>query len=93
MFYVLRVNSALAKLRIRPDDVEAEFGHFMQAAGKQSRSSPQEVALYIASRMPAAYRVGLDVETVRKWLRTGKINPDNPEVRETLNNLGLWSLM
>lgn len=87
MFFVVRVNNALALLNINPQMIQSDYRQAMQTAGKLSGASPQEVAVFIASQLPIAHRMNLNYQTIRSWLRKRKIDPNNPEIRDALFNL------
>ena len=87
MFFVVRVNNALALLNINPQLIQSDYRQAMQLAGKQSGASPQEVALFIAGQLPIAHRMDLNYQTIRTWLRKKKIDPNNSEIRDALYNL------
>ena len=93
MFFVIRVNNALALLNINPQLIQSDYRQTMQFAGKQSGASPQEVALYIAGQLTIAHRMNLNYQTIRTWLRKKKIDPNNPEIRDALYNLDADSLI
>jgi len=93
MIYRARVNFALNDLGCDPTLVDTIFRQTMQIAGQQSGNSPQEVALWIASQMPLSMRASLNLSPIKGWIRSGKINASNPEVRAALSRLGLEGLL
>lgn len=88
MFYSLRVNNALALLNINPTVFNSEYRQGGQETGKLSGASPQEVALFLASKLPIAYRMQANPLTAKTWARKRKINPRDPVVRDALIDLG-----
>ena len=92
MFYVLRVNNALAQLHIDPRLINSEYRQLMQAAGAGTGASPQEVAVFIASQLPLALQMSLNLAPVRVWIRKRKLDPKVPEMRQALFDLGLDEL-
>lgn len=93
MFFAVRVNFSLARLGINPQHVRASYRQFIQSVGKQSGNSAQEIALYIASQIPASYRSDLNPAIVKKWVRQRKVNPRDPEMATSLILLGLEELL
>ena len=92
MFYAIRVNSALAMLGVNPTDIRAEYRQGAQMMGKMSGNSPQEVALFIASQLPIALQLDLNPVVAKAWIRKGKLNPRDPEMRSALDRLGWYEL-
>lgn len=90
MFYVVRVNFAISFLGLPPTSVSPEFRRLMIAAGKEAGNSPQEVALWIVSQLPIALRTTYQPSTVKGWIRTRKINPDDPEMVKALIEMGFY---
>ena len=93
MFYAFRVNKALADLGGSPKVIDANMRVLMLRAGKQSGKSPQEVALRMVAQLPLMFRTNLNVGSIREWLRTRKINPDAPEVRDALGQLSVSDIL
>jgi hypothetical protein len=93
LLFAIRVNSAIAKLGINPADIKAEYRQGAQAFGKRYGYSPQEVALFVVSNLPMDFHFGVNVGTIRTWIRKRKINPQDPEMRNALDRLALWHLL
>lgn len=87
-FYRFKVNMALSKLGIDPAHVDTVFRQQMQIVGEQSGNTPQEVALWIGSQLPLRARVNVNFTTIKGWLRSRKINPDDAEVHRALLEIG-----
>jgi len=92
MLYVLKVNFSLAAIGIRAASINSEFRRSMQAAGKASGRSPQEVAVWIAGQLPFEMQMRINRATIEGWIRKRKINPDLDEMREAFDKLGLHHL-
>lgn len=88
MFFVFRVNFALAALGINSQLVDQSFRVQMIVVGKEAGNSPQEVALWIVSQLPLRIRCDYKPQTVKQWIRSRKINPDDPEMERALLELG-----
>jgi len=93
MFFAVRVNNAIALLGLDPRVISAEYRQGAQLVGKLSGSSPQEVALFIVSQLPIAYRLDLNPLPVKTWIRKKKLNPKDPEMVEALYRLGWEQFM
>lgn len=87
MFFPAKVNFALAKLGINPNQIRAEYRQGAQTVGKASGNSPQEVALFIASQLPVAFQLEMNQSTVKSWIREGRINVHDPEMKAALIRL------
>jgi hypothetical protein len=92
-FYVFRVNSALAELGINPQVVNATYRSSLQQVGQASGNSPQEVALFITSQLPLAYRASVNLATIKKWASAKKIDVERPEMKDALAERALWDLI
>ncbi len=92
MFFVIRVNNALALLNIDPRIFKSEYRQLGQMVGKEAGASPQEVALVLASHLPLAYKMNANPLAAKDWIRKRKINPRDPSVREALFDLGWGEL-
>lgn len=90
MLYIIRVNFSISALGLKPTEVNPNFRRLMIAAGKEAGNSPQEVALWIASQLPISMRVNANPSTVKGWIRSRKINPDDPEMERALIELGYY---
>jgi hypothetical protein len=90
MFYIFRVNHAIASLGIRISSINPDFRCAMQRIGKRVGHSPQEVAIFIAAELPVMYRSELELGPIRKWIRQRKINREDPVIADALAKLGLW---
>lgn len=93
MLFPVRVNFAIAALGLNPQVFKGDYRVGSQTIGKQQGHSPEEVALYMVSQLPAAYQVEMNVGTVRAWLRKRKINSSDPVVREAIRALDLEPLL
>ncbi len=93
MFYIFRVNNALALLNINPQVLNPQFRRFTQITGKSTGASPQEVALVLASQLPVIYRAQANPLTAKTWIRKRKINPRDPSVKQALEDLGWYDLI
>lgn len=92
MFFIFRVNNALALLNIDPRVLTPEYRQLGQTIGKAAGASPQEVALVLASRLPLAYRYHANPVTAKTWIRKRKINPRDPAIRQALFDLDWYDL-
>lgn len=90
MFFEVKVNFALAKLGVNPSELRDEYRQGAQAVGKAAGNSPQEVALFVVSQLPASYQHGLNPFIAKAWIRDRRINVRDPEVQASLHRLG-WS--
>lgn len=75
MFFVIRVNSALAMLNIDPRIFKSEYRQLGQVMGKSAGASPQEVALVLASQLPLTYRIEANPATARVDQKTKDQSP------------------
>jgi len=90
-FYRMRVNIALNKLGFDPRIVDDHFRQLMQQVGQDSGNSPQEVALWIVSQLPLRLRIDVQYRTIKNWIRTRKINPEDSEMSRALREIGyIW---
>jgi hypothetical protein len=89
MLFAWKVNSSLAALGISPGRIKPEFRQSMQAAGRASGNSPQEIAIWIAGQLPLAERAQINPAPIKGWIRERKIDPQLAEMREAFDRLGL----
>jgi hypothetical protein len=90
MFYIFRVNAALAELGLGPKIFNPNFRVIMQRVGKAAGNTPQEVALHMAAELPLTYRVQTDISVIRRWLAANLVDRTKDEVREALSTFALW---
>ena len=93
MFYGIRVNSALAKLGVRPAAIAGTDRRMLHARAEAAGATPQEAALIIAAELPLVHRFNLSKEQVEAWVRQKKINPQVPQIRDALGGLALWDVL
>jgi len=91
VFYVVRVNAAVAGLGIDPQRVPANLRQFAQALGKSMGATPQETALMLISQLPLHMHSAADIKVASLWIAEGRIRRDNPAIEEAIHNLG-WNL-
>jgi hypothetical protein len=88
VFYVIRVNAAIARLGINPQHVPADLRQRAQEMGKSMGATPQEAALMLVSQLPIAIRAPADYRVVKLWVRERRIRVENPAMQQAAANLG-----
>lgn len=89
MFYVLRANMSISALGIRTQLIAPEFRQMMQNAGMEAGNTPQEVAIRTVSQLPLGLRLDWNTAPITRWIRQGKVNPDDREMRRAFLDLGI----
>jgi hypothetical protein len=93
MFYVWRVNFALARLGVNPRRLNTDWRRGLQLIGMSAGYSPQEIAVYIASELPLRMKIDLDPNVARAWVLKGKIDPNRSDVFGALVELGWFDFV
>lgn len=90
--FAVRVNFSVAALGIDTHVFNSTYRQNAQMLGAAQGNSPEEVALFLVSSLPMAYRLDANPAVVRKWIRERKVNPEDRDVMNALFNLG-WDAL
>lgn len=88
MFYILRVNAAIARLGINPQHVPADLRQRAQEMGNSMGATPQEAALMLVSQLPPAIRAPVNYRVAKLWVIKRRIRVENPHIQQAAANLG-----
>ncbi len=80
MFFGIRLNSALARLGIRPAVISGPYRRQMQQAGRTAGIRPKKLPSLSLLGCPSLYRCELSAAQRKIWMRQHKIDPRAPEV-------------
>jgi hypothetical protein len=92
MFFVVRVNMALASLGIDPRWIQPSYRKAGQQLGKALGYTPQEVALFITGQLPAEYMGQANPVVAQRWILDRKVDLSKADTQTAIRRLNWDSL-
>jgi hypothetical protein len=93
MLYPLKVNMALAKMQVAPKIFDPVWRSGMQQIGKNANCSPEETAIAIIGHGLGIGYPDEAIPVINRWIASGKVNKNRPEIFEALSKMGLGALV